>query len=62
MAWDSYVTKAGSLGGREDGEQNGECPPVREKVTMKVVCPRVFAERVVSVKFGSKVELVAWTR
>jgi hypothetical protein len=59
---DSYVAVARSLGGREDGEQDGECPPVREKVTMEVMCPRIVTERVVSMKFGGKAELIAWTR
>jgi hypothetical protein len=61
VARDSYVAEARSLGGREDGEQNGERPPVREKVTVKVMCPGVVAERVISMKFGGKSELVAWT-
>ena len=61
VARDSYVVVARSLGGREDGEQNGESPPVREKVTVKVMCPRVVAERVISMKFSGKAELIAWT-
>ena len=59
---DPYVAVARSLGGREDGEQNGECPPVREKVTVKVMCPGVVAERVISMEFSGKGELIAWTR
>lgn len=62
VARDSYVTIARSLGGREDGEKNWEGPPVREKVTVEVMCPRVIAEGVVSMKFGGKAELIAWTR
>jgi hypothetical protein len=58
---DSYIAVARSLGGREDGEQNGERPPVREKVTVEVMCPRVVTEGVIPMKFGGKAELIAWT-
>lgn len=59
---DSYVAVTRRLGGREDGEQHGERPPVREKVTVKVMCPWVVAERVISMKLCSKGELIARTK
>ena len=62
VARDSYIAVAGSLGRRKDGEQNRKGPPVREKVAVEVMCPRVVTEGVVSVKFSRKAELIAWAR
>ena len=62
MARDSYVAVTGSFGGGEDGEENWEGPPIGEEVAVKVMRPRVIAERVISVKFSGEGELVAWTR
>lgn len=56
------IAIARGLGRGEDGEKNGEGPPVREKVTVKIMRPRVITERVVSMEFCGKAELIARMR
>jgi hypothetical protein len=62
MTRDSNVTVTGGFGRREDREQDRESSPVREKMTVEVMRPRVVTERVISVKFGGEAELIAWVR
>ena len=59
---DSNVAKTGGLGRGKDGEKNREGSPVREKVAVEVMRPRVVTEREVSVEFCGKGELIAWMR
>ena len=62
VARNSNVAVTGGLGRGEDGEKDRESPPVREKMAVKIMCPRVFAERVVPMKFQGKAELITRTR
>ena len=59
---DSDVTVTRSLRRRKDGKQYREGSPVREKVAMKVMGPRVVAEGVGPMEFCGKTELISWTR
>jgi hypothetical protein len=44
VARNSDVAVTRGLGRGENGEKNREGPPVREKMAVKIMCPRVVTE------------------